>query len=208
MGACRTQELHSMTVEDLQDLGSAFLVTIPKTKTKVVRKFTITDKYYQICKKYADLRPKNLELKSFFINYQKGRCTTQKIGINKLGAMGKEIAKFLKLSNPNLYTGHCFRRSSATLLVDGGGDLTCLKRHGGWKSTSVAEGYIDDSLQNKMATAKKILNSMEQNSTKTTTYTENQLTSRNITTTVDLDSKASINFQNCSNFTVNFVTNK
>uniref|UniRef100_A0A6P7F652 RNA helicase n=1 Tax=Diabrotica virgifera virgifera TaxID=50390 RepID=A0A6P7F652_DIAVI len=29
-------------------------------------------------------------------------------------------------------------KSSATLYIDGGGDLTGLKRHGGWKSTQVA----------------------------------------------------------------------
>jgi len=74
--------------------------------------------------------------------------------------MPQKIAQFLKLTNPELYTGHCFRRTSATLLIDAGGDITALKRHGGWKSTAVAEGYVDTSIANKMNTAHKIASSV------------------------------------------------
>lgn len=34
-------------------------------------------------------------------------------------------------------------------MVDAGADLTVLKRHGEWKSSTVAEGYIEESLGNK-----------------------------------------------------------
>ena len=50
------------------------------------------------------------------------------------------------------------RRSSATMLVDSGGDLTELKRHGGWKSSQVAEGYIENSIENKLTVSQKICN--------------------------------------------------
>ncbi|KAF2903751.1 hypothetical protein ILUMI_02427, partial [Ignelater luminosus] len=63
---------------------------------------------------------------------------------------------YLSLPNPDHYTGHAFRRSSASLLVDSGGDLIQLKKHGGWKSNAVAEGYVDESVQNKMDCANKI----------------------------------------------------
>ncbi|KAF2879540.1 hypothetical protein ILUMI_26624 [Ignelater luminosus] len=127
MGACRTHELHAMQVQDLQDLNTAFFVTVPNTKTKVARRFTITDSFYIICKKYFNLRPPCMHSSSFFLNYQNGKCTIQRIGINKFGAMAKEVATYLKLPNPELFTGHCFRRSSVTLSVDGGGDITDLK---------------------------------------------------------------------------------
>lgn len=74
--------------------------------------------------------------------------------------MAKEIATFLKLPNHQEYTGHCFRRSSATMLVNAGGDLLTLKHHGGWRSSTVAEGYIDDSVQNKIEISKKIVGSV------------------------------------------------
>lgn len=146
MGACRIQELHALNNEDIQDLGSAILVTIPNPKTKVARRFTITDKFYHICKKYAELRPAKALTSSFFLNYQKGKCTVQNIGINKFGAMGKQVANFLRLPDAENYTGHSFRRSSATLLVNAGGDLIALKRPAGWRSTTVTAGYIDNSV--------------------------------------------------------------
>ncbi|KAJ8912535.1 hypothetical protein NQ315_014479 [Exocentrus adspersus] len=57
MGACRANEMYDMKTEDIKDLGSAFLVNVPNTKTKVSRKFTITDNFYPICQKYMDIRP-------------------------------------------------------------------------------------------------------------------------------------------------------
>lgn len=208
MGACRSNEMYSMKMEDIENLGSALLVTIPNTKTKTIRKFTVTDNFYNICKKYIDLRPASVAVQSFFLNYQKGKCTVQKIGINKFGSMGKQIATYLKLPNANLYTGHSFRRSSATLLVDAGGDITALKRHGGWKSTTVAEGYIDNSMTNKMNTANKILHSIEHNTSNI--HHNNQNVSSNIQTlnkiNVDQDTPSVVNINNCSNFTITFGT--
>jgi hypothetical protein len=61
------------------------------------------------------------------------------------------------LKNPEEYTGHTFRRSSATLLAESGADTSILKRLGGWKSTNVAEGYVDASIQNKKKIAQMIL---------------------------------------------------
>ncbi|KAJ8982422.1 hypothetical protein NQ317_007770 [Molorchus minor] len=73
----------------------------------------------------------------------KGKCTKQCVGINSFGKMPSEIAAFLKLPNPELYTGHSFRCSSATLLANSDEGLTDIKRLGGRKSTTVAEGYIE-----------------------------------------------------------------
>lgn len=161
MGACRRQELHTLKFNDVKDLTSTILVTISNTKTKIDRIFTITGTFYDMCKRYMELRPNPCKTPNFFLRYEHGRCVAQNIGINSFGKMGKTIATYLNLPDPELYTGHCFRRTSATILVDAGGDITALKRHGGWKSTAVAEGYIDNSIQNKMAVSNKILNSIE-----------------------------------------------
>ena len=48
------------------------------------------------------------------------------------------------------------RRSSATLLANAGGDMIKMKELGGWKSTSVAEGYIEDSPSSKVDLAKRL----------------------------------------------------
>ncbi|KAJ8914384.1 hypothetical protein NQ315_017474 [Exocentrus adspersus] len=83
-------------------------------------------------------------------NYHKqGRCTVQPVGKNTFEKIPSIIAKYLGLSDPDKYTGHCMRRTSSTLLAEAGASMTTLKRHGGWKSTSVAEGYLEDSISSK-----------------------------------------------------------
>lgn len=147
-----------MTVDDIQDLGSAIHITIPDNKTRKPRSFTIVgEQYISMYKKYAALRPEGMNEKRFFLKFVNGRCCRIVMGIHKISTVPKEVAVFLKLPSATEYTGHCLRRTSATLLVDAGADITCLKRHGGWKSTSVAEGYIEESMTNKKDTAKKIL---------------------------------------------------
>ena len=79
-----------------------------------------------------------------------GKCENRPIGINTIGSIPIKIARFLELSEPELYTGHSFHKTSATMLVDSGGDVTRLKRNTGYKSTAVAKGYINESLQNKI----------------------------------------------------------
>lgn len=132
------------------------LVKIPNTKNKIPRSFIIDGPFYDVVKKYEALRTTKTKNNHFFQNYQKGKCTAQPIGINKFGAMPKEVAKFLGLPDADCYTGHSFRRTSATLLADSGADILTLKRHGGWRSNAVAESYVEDSIQNKANISAKI----------------------------------------------------
>ena len=115
IGAWRPLELNLMETKDVQDLGSPFLVTVSDIKTKIDRCFTISGNFYHICKQYLYLRPDNCRSTSFFLHFQKGRCTGQKIDTHKFATMGRQIAEFLELPNPELYSGHHFRKSSAML---------------------------------------------------------------------------------------------
>ena len=83
--------------------------------------------------------------------------------------MPNQIANFLNLSEPELYTGHSFRRTSATLLVDAGADITTLKRHGGSKSSTITEGYIEHSITNKRKIGEQITSSISLNPSSTST---------------------------------------
>ncbi|KAJ8978376.1 hypothetical protein NQ317_005957 [Molorchus minor] len=78
----------------------------------------------------------------------------QPVGKNTFDAIN--YAQLLNLADVNLNIGHCFRRSSATLLVDSEEDILNLKRHGEWKSSTVAEIYVLESNKNKLD-VKKIL---------------------------------------------------
>ncbi|KAJ3665911.1 hypothetical protein Zmor_001375 [Zophobas morio] len=111
-----------------------------------------------ICRKYImSLRPKNVSHNRLFLCYRSKKCTVQPVGINSLSKTPSVVADFLKLPEAELYTGHSIRRTSATLLSNAGADLGMLKRHGRWKSTSVAQGYVEESISSKMIIAKKIL---------------------------------------------------
>ncbi|KAJ8980995.1 hypothetical protein NQ317_014862 [Molorchus minor] len=80
-----------------------------------------------------------------------------KYAIRDIFLKTKDEKKSLNTSDCELYTGHCFRRTSASFLADSGANLCTIKRHGGWKSSSVAEGYLEDSLENKKRIACHIL---------------------------------------------------
>lgn len=86
------------------------------------------------------IRPNDQFTDRFFIKYYKGKCQRQVIGKNKIRQTPQIIASYLGLENPKKYTGHCFRRTSATLLSNSGASTTMLKQLGGWKSLTVAQG--------------------------------------------------------------------
>lgn len=164
-GACRRSELLNLNVKDIEYMDNGIKITVPKTKTKIIRQFVINEgsdrdvNLVEIFKKYAGLRPHDVIIGRFFLGFRKGKCIKQPIGINTIGGYPKRIAIFLNLSSPGEYTGHCFRRSSASLLADSGANLTTLKQHGGWESDKVTEKYIQHSLNNKRKIADSIMGS-------------------------------------------------
>lgn len=166
-GACRRNELLNMKLDQIDNRGDILIVTVPETKNNITRNFIITNKTVDglnlltIFNKYISLRPTHTPHNRLFIYYNNNKCTVQPVGKNTFSKIPEKIAKFLNLSEPSTYTGHCFRRTSATLLANSGADLIALKKHGGWRSSTVAEGYIDDCLSNKIDISKKILTSQE-----------------------------------------------
>ncbi|KAJ8910576.1 hypothetical protein NQ315_011245 [Exocentrus adspersus] len=147
-GGCRCDELCKMTINDIQDRNDMLLVTIPDSKTKKKRRFIISHENINglstlvIYRKYVVSRNPETPHSSFFVAFHQGKCTQQLMGKNTLAKIPCKVALFLKLENAHQYTGHCLRRTSATLLVNAGGDILTLKQHGGWESSTVAEGYV------------------------------------------------------------------
>lgn len=157
-GALRRNELTKMTIDDIRDEDSILIVKVPDTKTDIGRTFTVTNTHFiRIYRKYAALRPKHVTNRRVFLRYENGKCTAQVVGVHKIGQIPSLIAKYLGLPNSEAYTGHCYRRSSATLLANTGADISVLKRHGGWRSSTVAEGYVEDSIESKMKISNAIL---------------------------------------------------
>lgn len=202
------------------------VITIQNSKNGSSRKFVVMEalwvqtilKYLKICSA--------IDMKKLFISIRNGKATRQHIGHNTIGQMPKRIAMYLKLENVQLYTGHSFRRTSATILASNGGNTLQLKQHGGWKSSTVAEGYIEDSLavkksialmvQKPSATTSHVPNDVEIPSTsasygptieETNTFTNTEInipTTSSSTTSTLLNLASSGITMNCNNCVINY----
>jgi hypothetical protein len=71
------------------------------------------------------------------------------VGINTFGSCPLQIARYLELDDPEKYTGHAFRRTSATIMANSGMTIDQIQRQVGWKSAAVATGYVEESISNK-----------------------------------------------------------
>lgn len=165
MGACRADELANLLNEDIIEEHNFVLINIRQTKNKVPRSFVISSaenvNFLGIFRKYVELKKENAFLAKhtrFFMRYNKGKIQNQPVGKNTFYKIPSIVAKFLNLPNPDSYTGHAFRRTSATLLANSGVDILNLKKHGGWKSSVIAESYVADSVYQKQNIASRILN--------------------------------------------------
>ncbi|KAJ8911847.1 hypothetical protein NQ315_003325 [Exocentrus adspersus] len=135
-GACRGKELHELTISDVTDMDHALLVNVRNTKNNVDRNFIINNSnkngidLIEVCRKYMALRKPETTHSRFFVRYEKSQCTVQAIG-------------------KNTFWKNTTKKLSASLLADSGASIDVLKRHGGWKSASVGEGYIENSINTK-----------------------------------------------------------
>ncbi|EFA07727.1 hypothetical protein TcasGA2_TC002205 [Tribolium castaneum] len=134
---------------------SKFPSVIPYLKRKAGKLENVN--LLELVRRYMEIRPTKTPHNRFFINYTKEKCTIQPVGIHKIGGVPATVAKYLGLENASSYTGHCFRRSSASLLANAGATMERIKRHGGWRSTTVAEGYIEECENTKIKVANLIL---------------------------------------------------
>ncbi|KAJ8983180.1 hypothetical protein NQ317_005823 [Molorchus minor] len=118
-----------LTVDDIEDVGSSLIVKIPNTKTKIPRIFVVTDvgNMLELFRKYLSLRPPHVKHKRLFCTTKAGKCSSQPVGKNTMEKIPSVVASYLKLPDVACYTGHCLRRSSATLLADAGVDITTIK---------------------------------------------------------------------------------
>ncbi|XP_037039723.1 uncharacterized protein LOC119077677 [Bradysia coprophila] len=180
-GACRRSELLKMSVNHIEYGENYIRIVVPKTKTRIDRDFFIDVggdpdvNLIAIVKRYAALRPPSVTIERFFLGYRKGKCISQPIGINTFGGYPKAIAVFLNLQSPSEYTGHCFRRSAASRLAEAGTPLIDIKRHCGWESDRVAEGYIVRSENNKRKLANNIMGANKRKKTDVPTAQGNSM---------------------------------
>lgn len=76
------------------------------------------------------------------------------MGKNTLAMTGRVSASQLNLENPEEYTGHCFRRTSATAAANAGANTLEMKRHFNWVQENTALKYIDQTKERSRKMAK------------------------------------------------------
>ena len=73
-----------------------------------------------IIRTYLKLR-KNVEgITQFLLQIRNGKITRQAVGKSTIANNCQEVARYLNLDNPETYTCHCNRRSSATAIAEAG----------------------------------------------------------------------------------------
>lgn len=154
-GCLRSCEVVAIEKGDIEDVSEGIMIKITRFKTtNKSSRFLVPNTLAKsavspsaLLRKYLDAVMPWLAEKSLTRLWprptKEGFCT-QFRGINYIGTVAKKIATFLQL-DASTFTGHSFRRSSATSAADGGISLINLKRFGGWRSDSVASSYVDDS---------------------------------------------------------------
>ncbi len=167
MGGLRCAELKSVKYGDITRVPDGFFVNYHHAKQKgesKANRFYIPFNFNQPSHCFASRVLEYLAmLKENIPNITDGDdlfhrpteigYTKQVMGKNYLAKTGHILAKELGLSNPDEYTGHCFRRSAATAASNNGANTMELKRHFGWQQESTALKYTEatDERARKMA---------------------------------------------------------
>lgn len=124
-------------IDHVKDYGNDIIAKIPDKKTEVPKTFSIDGQYAEIVRKYMRLRPPQSTTNRFFLQYLKGKCTSQVIGKHTIGKMPKKIAKYLGKPDHESYTWHSFRQKSATTTTTNLADNEMLNHREQWKSGTV-----------------------------------------------------------------------
>ena len=81
----------------------------------------------------------------FYTGRKNGGLVAQPMGRNMLAEVPHQVARWLGKPNPEDYTFHSFRRSSATAAADAGATAQQMQDFFGWKHPSMTSEYISTS---------------------------------------------------------------
>jgi integrase len=159
----RSSEILVLTWEYITLTDSGILVNVSHSKTdhagdgvvKVLPKFEkqAVSPYFHhsLCR---DLF--SVDYGRLFRRWICGQPTKILMGKTTIANIPRQIATFLGIKDPETYTGHALRVTLVTVLADSETNNLALKRHGRWKSDSIAEEYIRNSDHIQKETALRV----------------------------------------------------
>lgn len=109
-GVRSSNQLVNVGLDQIKQYDDLILVTMPRTENSAKRTFTLTGTSFDIVKKYIALRPETTKDNRLFLNYRDGKCKALPIGRNKFYEIPRRIAKYLKLPQPERYSGEIPRQ--------------------------------------------------------------------------------------------------
>ena len=155
-GATRIGELYDIDLDGIEEDNSngRYSITIRKSKTNPLPENTYVP-YHDGIIDIKSIVDSYLEALVSFIHKTKGikrpKCLwrairnnqfiNQVIGVNSLSKFPNKIALMLNLQHVNTYTGHCFRRTAASILAANGSSEEQIMALGRWKAPAVAHRY-------------------------------------------------------------------
>ena len=168
-GGLRSMELKDLQVGDVVEKGDIYEVNFKRVKQrgeKTSAKFVVDSEGSRHVRKYLnDVRTQFGELdgqliKGTPVTKGQSKYVNQNMGKNTIMEIGKDIARKLDLPNPDTYTSHTFRRSSATFAVESGATTAEMLPFYGWSSESTAQRYVETSavLSDNMSTRLSVQN--------------------------------------------------
>ncbi|KAJ8979153.1 hypothetical protein NQ317_006345 [Molorchus minor] len=108
------KELCQMSLNNIEDLKINMVVNIPDSKTRVLGLYCY---YLRLILTYIHYVQLMSTTNVYLLNTLVTNALFNLLELIFLGKMPTDIARFLKLPNSELYTGHCFRRTSASLFA-------------------------------------------------------------------------------------------
>lgn len=165
----RFNELSNLKCSDIEVKDDYLCIKISKSKTDqyrhgdevLVSKGQSIACPYAMFLKYVSVAQVDLKSNLFLfrpIYRSKHKCAL--INVNKpisYTTARECIIKKLKLVAPNLNLGlHSLRSGGASAAANAHVDDRCWKRHGRWKSESSKDGYVADSVENRLKVSKHL----------------------------------------------------
>ena len=154
-GLLRSCEVRKIRVKDVKlserNGKKEILINFPYARKRMNAgmEYNIPSIYFDLYKRYiGELCPKTIAQgkEQFLKNWStNGKRRIQNTGKGQINLLHKEACRLLGI-NPSSYSTHTWRRTAATVLADAGVSKTNLKRIGQWKSDTVVEGYIANSV--------------------------------------------------------------